>query len=82
MEDDALQSDELNSHLRVMKTYLKARHRHSDLLRGQRNDRMTSSLKRWIESGAPDQGDLEEDSYQISHDNYLLPDLLGLVPHF
>ena len=33
-----------------------------DLLRAQRNDRMTSKLKRWIENGAPDKGDLEEDS--------------------
>ena len=26
---------------------------------------MTSNLKRWIENGAPDKGDLEEDSYRI-----------------
>ena len=47
MEDDA---HELNSHLRVIKTYLKARYRLSDLLRTQRNDRMTSNC------GAPDKG--------------------------
>ena len=40
-------------------------YRLSDLLRAQRNDRMTSNLKRWIENGAPDKGDLEEDSYKI-----------------
>ena len=40
---------------RVMKTYLKARYRLSDLL----------DLKRWIENGSPDKGDLEEDSYRI-----------------
>ena len=51
--------------MRVMKTYLKARYRLSDLLRAQRNDRMTSNLKRWIENGASDKGDLEEDSYRI-----------------
>ena len=51
--------------MRVMKTYLKARYRLSDLLRAQRNDRMTSNLKRWIEKRAPDKGDLEEDSYRI-----------------
>ena len=51
--------------MRVMKTYLKARYRLSDLLRAQRNDRMTSNLKRWIENGSPDKGDLEEDSYRI-----------------
>ena len=64
MEDDAHQLDELSSQLRVMKTYLKARYRLSDLLRGQRNDRMTSNLKRWINNGASDKGDLEENSYR------------------
>ena len=48
-----------------MKTYLKARYRLSDLLRAQRNDRMTNNLKRWIENGTPDKGDLEEDGYRI-----------------
>ena len=48
-----------------MKTYLKYRYRLSDLLRAQRNDRMTSSLKRWIENGAPDKSDLDEDRYKI-----------------
>ena len=65
MEDDTHQPDEMNSHLRVMKTYLKARYRLSDLLRAQRNDRMTSNLKTWIEIGRPDKGDLKEDSYRI-----------------
>ena len=65
MEDDTHQPDETNSQLRVMKTYLMARYRFSDLLRAQRNDRMTSNLKRWIENGTPDKGDLEEDSYRI-----------------
>ena len=65
MEEDTHQPNELNSQMRVMKTYLKARYRLSDLLRAQRKDRMTSNLKRWIENGAPDKGDLEEDSYRI-----------------
>ena len=65
MEEDTHQPNELNSQMRVMKTYLKARYRLLDLLRAQRNDRMTSNLKRWIENGAPDKGDLEEDSYRI-----------------
>ena len=51
--------------MRVMKTYLKARYRLSDRLRAQRNDRMASNLKRWIENGSPDKGDLEEDSYRV-----------------
>ena len=65
MEDDTHQPNELNSQMRVMKTYLKSRYRLSELLRAQRNDLMTSNLKRWIENGAPDKGDLEEDSYRI-----------------
>ena len=66
MEEDTHQPNELNSQMRVMKTYLKARYKgSSDLLRAQRNDRMTSNLKRWIENGSPYKGDLEEDSYRI-----------------
>ena len=65
MEEDTHQPKEMNSQMRVMKTYLKARYRLSDLLRAQRTDRMTINLKRWIEKGAPDKSDLEEDSYRI-----------------
>ena len=65
MEEDTHQPNELNSQMRVMKTYLKARYRLSELLRAQRNDRMTSNLKKWIENGSSDKGDLEEDSYRI-----------------
>ena len=65
MEEDTHRPNELNSQMRVMKRYLKARYRLSDLLRAQRNDRMTSNLKRWIENSSPDKGDLEEDSYRI-----------------
>ena len=32
---------------------------------------MTSNLKRWIENGAPDKGDLEEDSYKILKQFYM-----------
>ena len=42
-----------------MKTYLMARNGLSDLIIAQKNERMTSNLKRWIENGAPDKGDLE-----------------------
>ena len=65
MEEDTHQPNELNSQMKFIKTYLKARYRLSELLRAQRNDRMTSNLKRWIENGSPDKGDLEEDSYRI-----------------
>ena len=65
MEDDTHQPDEMNSQMSVMKTYLKARYGLSDLLRAQRIGRLTSNLKRWIENGAQDKGDLGEDSYCI-----------------
>ena len=65
MEENTHHSNELNIQMRVMKTYLKARYRLSDLLRAHRNNRMTSNLERLIENGAPDKGDLEEDSYRI-----------------
>ena len=71
IEVDTHQPNELSSQLRVMKTYLKARYRLSDLLRAQRIDRMTSSLKRWIKNGAPDKGDLDEDSYGILRQYYM-----------
>ena len=65
MEEDTHQPNELNSQMRVMKTYSKARYRLSNLLRAQRNDRMTSNLKRWIENCSPEKGDREEDNYRI-----------------
>ena len=69
--DDAHAPEIMSGQMNVVKTYLKARYRLSDLLRAQRNDRMTSSLKRWIENGASDKGDLEEDSYKILKQFYL-----------
>ena len=64
-EEDTHQPNEMNSQMRVMKTYLNARYRLSDLLSAQRSDRMTSNLKKWIENGSPDKGDLDEDNYRI-----------------
>ena len=71
MAEDTHQPNELNSQMRVMKTYLKARYRLSDLLRAQRNDRMTCNLKRWIENDSPDKGDLEEDNNRILRKHFM-----------
>ena len=46
MMDDALSSEIISGQLNKMKTYLKNRYRLSDLLRAQRNDRVTRNLKR------------------------------------
>ena len=69
--DDAHAPEIMSRQLNVIKMYLKAGYRLSDLLRAQRNDKMTSNLKRWIENGAPDKGYLEEDSYKIFKQFYL-----------
>ena len=63
--------DELNSHLRVMKTYFEARYRLSVLLRAQRNDHTTSNLKKLLENGAPEKGDLKKDSYRFLRQYYM-----------
>ena len=63
--DDPHATEIISRQLTVMKSYLKARFRLSDLLRAQRNYRMTNNSKKWIENGAPDKNNLEEDSYKI-----------------
>ena len=52
-------------HLRELKEHAKARYRLSDLIRAQKNDKMTSNLSKWIQSGVKEKGELEEDSYKI-----------------
>ena len=52
--DDAHAPEVIIEQLNVVKTYLKARYRLSDLLEAQPNDRMTSNLKRGIEYKALD----------------------------
>ena len=87
MEDDAHQPDELSSQLRVMNTYLKARYRLSDLLGAQRNDGLTSNLKRSIENGSSDKGDVEEDNdrilrqYFMQREGRLYLNKDGIVPY-
>ena len=69
--DDAHAPEIISGQLNLIKTYLKARYRLSDLLRAQQNARMTSNLKRWIENGAPDKKVLEKDSYKMLKQFYL-----------
>ena len=69
--DDAHAPKIMSGQLNVVKTNLKARYRQGDLLRAQRNDRMTSNLKRWVENGAADKGDFEENSYKILKQFYI-----------
>ena len=48
-----------------MKEHVKARYRLSDLIRAQKNDKMTRNLSKWIRTGDKEKDDLEEDSYKI-----------------
>ena len=47
----------------ALKEQVKAIYRMSDLIRAQKNDKMTSNFSKWIRTR--EKGDLEEDSYKI-----------------
>ena len=49
----------------ALKEHVKARYRLSNLIRAQKNDKMTSNLSKWIRMGSKEKGDLEQDSYKI-----------------
>ena len=40
----------------ALKEHVKARYRLSDLIRAQKNDKMTSNLSKWIQSGVKEKG--------------------------
>ena len=56
---------EMNGQMMALKEHVKARYILSDLIRAQKNDKMTSNLSKWIWTGVKVKGDLEEDSYKI-----------------
>ena len=49
----------------ALKGQVKARYRLSDLIRAQKNDKMTSNLSKWFRTRSKEKGDLEEESYKI-----------------
>ena len=55
----------MKGQMMALKEQVKARYRLSDLIRAQKNDKMTSNLSKWIQTGVKEKGDLEEDSYKI-----------------
>ena len=65
LSDDIHNPGEMNGQIMALKEHVKARYRLSDLIRAQRNDKMTSNLSKWIHSGVKEKGELEEDSYKI-----------------
>ena len=65
LSDDIHNPGEMNGQIMALKEHVKARYRPSDLIRAQKNDKMTSNLSKWIQSGIKEKGELEEDSYRI-----------------
>ena len=54
----------------ALKGQVKARYRLSDLIRAQKNDKMTSNLSKWFRTRSKEKGDLEEESYKIMSQFY------------
>ena len=65
LKDDIHKPGENNGQLMALKEHVKARYRLSDLIRAQKNDKMTSNLSKWIRTGSKEKGDLDEDRYKI-----------------
>ena len=63
--DDIHSPGELNGQMIALKEHVKARYSLSDLIRAQKNDKMTSNLSTWIRTGVKEKVDMEEDSYKI-----------------
>ena len=62
MKDEIHNPGEMNGQVMALKEHVKARCRLSDLIRAQKNDKMTSNFSKWIRTGSKEKGDLEEDS--------------------
>ena len=65
LNDDIHNPGEMNGQIMALKEHVKARYRLSDLIRAQKNDKMTSNLFKWIRTESKEKGELEEDSYKI-----------------
>ena len=65
LKDDIHNPGEMNGQIMALKEHVKARYKLSDLIRAQKNDKMTSNLSKWVRTGSKEKGDLEEDSYKI-----------------
>ena len=65
LKDDIISPGELNGQMMALKEHVKARHRLSDPIRAQKNDKMTSNLSKWVRTGDKGKRDPEEDSYKI-----------------
>ena len=57
LSDDIHNPGEMNGQIMALKEHVKARYRLSDLIRAQKNDKMTSNLSKWIHSGVKEKGE-------------------------
>ena len=57
LSDDIHNPGEMNGQIMALKEHVKARYRLSDLIRAQKNDKMTSNLSKWIQSGVKEKGE-------------------------
>ena len=78
LSDDIHNPGEMNGQIMALKVHVKARYRLSDLIRAQKNDKMTSNLSKWIQSGVKEKGTLEEDSFKILSQFYKKKERLTL----
>ena len=65
LKEDIYSPGEMNGQIMALKKHVKARYSLSDLIRAQKNDKITSSLSKWVQTGVKEKSDLEEDSYKI-----------------
>ena len=77
LKDDIHIPGEMNGQIMALKEVVKARYRLSDLIRAQKNDRMTSNLSKWIRTGSKEKEDLEEDSSYKREKIYSITQLMG-----
>ena len=56
LNDDIHNPGEMNGQIMALKEHVKARYRLSDLIRAQKNDKMTSNLSKWIRTGSKEKG--------------------------
>ena len=71
LKDDIYSPGEMNGQMMALKEHVMARYRQSDLIRAQKNDKMTSNLSKRIRTGVKEKRDLEEDSYRILSQFYM-----------
>ena len=56
LKDEIHSPGEMNGQIMALKEHVNARYRLSDLIRAQKNDKITSNLSKWIWTGTKERG--------------------------